>query len=144
MLIVGRGGFVGLEDAFAGRSLALLLRRRQIDACLPRQHFERLTELHVLPAHDERDHVAAGSARAETAPGAGVGKDHKTGRALIVERAESFVDRTRSLQLCIARNHFDDVDPLLDLVCDAAGNLHAVLPALTEDLGTSSNWTGEL
>jgi hypothetical protein len=139
VLVVGRCGFIGLEDAFTRRSLALLLRRRKVDASLARQQFERLAELHVLPAHDERDYVAAGSARAETAPGAGVGKDHKTGCALVVERAKPLVDRARPLQLCIARNHFDDVDALLDLVGDAAGYLHAVLPALTEVLGTPSN-----
>ena len=90
----------------------------QFDASSQSEPLERFSKVHVLALHQEREHVAAGSACSETMPGSLVWEDDERGGFLVVKRTERLVIAPRFFQSDILSDDIDNVDPLLDVIYD--------------------------
>ena len=62
----------------------------KLNAGLLGQSLQSLPKIHVFLLHQERKYVAAGAARAETAPRAGFGENDEAGRSFLMKGATGF------------------------------------------------------
>ena len=111
-------GSIGLSSRFQAHSRS------------PGQEAQRSGEILVLLLHDEGEDIAPCATGPEAMPALGIGEDDEGGRLLGVEGTDALVVPPRLFQGDVTGDHFDYIQPLLDLVNHA----HTDDPSTTSPL----------